>query len=90
MTRSCADSDSLFIKKDEPDEMMEYVLLDDERLIDVMAKNQMVASNGEGKRMVKQGAVSIDKNKVNDVNFMLKKGVEIVLKVGKRKFLRIL
>tara|TARA_X000001036_G_scaffold438611_1_gene486943 strand:- start:933 stop:2141 length:1209 start_codon:yes stop_codon:yes gene_type:complete len=82
--------DSLFIKKDEPDEMMEYVLLDDERLIDVMAKNQMVASNGEGKRMVKQGAVSIDKNKVDDVNFMLKKGVEIVLKVGKRKFLRIL
>ena len=82
--------DALFIKKDEPKEMMEYVLLDDERLIDVMAKNQMVASNGEGKRMVKQGAVSIDKNKVDDVNFMLKKGVEIVLKVGKRKFLRIL
>ncbi len=81
--------DALFIKKDEPKEMMEYVLLDDERLIDVMAKNQMVASNGEGKRMVKQGAVSIDKSKVDDVNFMLKKGIEIVLKVGKRKFLRI-
>ena len=81
--------DSLFIKKNEPEKMMEYDLLDDERLIDVMTKNQMVASNGEGKRMVKQGAVSIDKSKIDDVNFILKKGVEIVLKVGKRKFLKI-
>ena len=82
--------DSLFIKKNEPEQMMEYILLDDERLIDVMAKNKMVASNGEGKRMVKQGAVSIDRDKVDDVNFILKKGTEMVLKVGKRKFLRIL
>ena len=82
--------DALFIKKDEPDEMLEYILSDSEKLIEVMVKNQLVSSNGEAKRMIKQGGVSIDREKINDINFVLKKGDQVILKVGKRNFLRII
>ena len=82
--------DTLFIQKDEPDDMPEYTLTESEKLIIVMVKNGMVASNGEGKRMISQGGVRIDKEKVGDIHLVIEPGENVVLKVGKRKFLRII
>ena len=82
--------DALFIQKDEPDDMPEYRLAESEKLIGIMVKNGMVASNGEGKRMITQGGVRIDKEKVDDIHSTIEPGKNVVLKVGKRKFLRII
>ncbi len=82
--------DALFIQKDEPDDMPEYTLTESEKLIAIMVKNGMVASNGEGKRMITQGGVRIDKEKVGDIHLVIEPGENVVLKVGKRKFLRII
>jgi len=82
--------DSLFIQKDEPDDMPEYKLAEPEKLIGIMVKNGMVASNGEGKRMIYQGGVRLDKEKVDDIHSTIEPGNNVVLKVGKRKFLRII
>ena len=82
--------DALFIQKDEPDDMPEYKLAESEKLIGIMVKNGMVASNGEGKRMITQGGVRIDKEKVDDIHSTIEPGKNVVLKVGKRKFLRII
>ena len=82
--------DALFIQKDEPDDMPEYKLIESEKLIGIMVKNEMVASNGEGKRMITQGGVRIDKEKVDDIHSTIEPGQNVVLKVGKRKFLRII
>ena len=82
--------DALFIQKDEPDDMPEYRLAESEKLIGIMVKNGMVASNGEGKRMITQGGVRIDKEKVDDIHSTIEPGENVVLKVGKRKFLRII
>ena len=82
--------DALFIQKDEPDDMPEYKLTESEKLIGIMVKNGMVASNGEGKRMITQGGVRIDKEKVDDIHSTIEPGKNVVLKVGKRKFLRII
>jgi len=49
----------------------------------------LVSSNGEARRMISQGGVSINKEKVEDIHLSLEPGVEMVIKVGKRKFLRI-
>ena len=49
----------------------------------------MVASNGEARRMIVQGGVRINKEKVEDIHTTLESGVEMGIKVGKRKFLRI-
>ena len=82
--------DALFIQKDEPGDMPEYKLEEPEKLIGIMVKNGMVASNGEGKRMISQGGVRLDKEKVDDIHSTIEPGENMVLKVGKRKFLRII
>ena len=82
--------DKLFIKKDIPDEIPEYKLMETEKLVSIMVKNEMVSSNGDAKRMIKQGAVKINGEKVTDLFAEISTGEEQVLKVGKRKFLRIL
>jgi tyrosyl-tRNA synthetase len=81
--------DSMFIDKDEPDDMPEYHLLQPEKLVFVMTENKMVDSNGEARRMIAQGGVRINKEKVEDIHTILDLGEEIVIKVGKRKFLRV-
>ena len=82
--------DSMFIDKDEPDDMPEYQLSESEKLVSVMKVNEMVESNGEARRMIAQGGVRINKDKVEDIHTMLEPGQEMVIKVGKRKFLRII
>ena len=81
--------DSMYIDKDEPDDMPEYHLLQPEKLVFVMTENKMVDSNGEARRMIAQGGVRINKEKVEDIHTILDLGEEIVIKVGKRKFLRV-
>ncbi|KAA9130982.1 tyrosine--tRNA ligase [Marinihelvus fidelis] len=46
----------------------------------------LTASNSEAFRMIKQGGVRIDGEKVDDRNLQLELGFEGVLQVGKRKF----
>ena len=83
------DFDNLFIKKDVPDNIPEIKIDSDKKLIEIMVSNNMVASNGEAKRMIKQGAVKINEDKVSDINVEISPGSNIILKVGKRKFLKI-
>jgi tyrosyl-tRNA synthetase len=49
----------------------------------------LTASNSEAFRMLKQGAVKIDGEKVGDRDLLLHGGFEGVLQVGKRKFVRL-
>lgn len=50
----------------------------------------LVSSNGEGFRMIKQGAVKIDGEKVSDKELRLSSGFSGVVQVGKRKFVKII
>jgi tyrosyl-tRNA synthetase len=84
-----SDFDALFIKKDIPDDIPEYALSSTETLVSIMVGNNLVSSNGDAKRMIKQGAVKLDDEKVSDMSLEISPGSEKVLKVGKRKFLRI-
>ena len=82
--------DKLFIKKDVPDEMPEYTITSNVKAIDLITDNALVASRGDAKRLIKQGAVSLDGNKVSDINFEVSKSNNPqILKVGKRKFIKI-
>ena len=84
-----SDFDTLFIKKDIPDNIPEYTLSSAESLVSIMVGNNLVSSNGDAKRMIKQGAVKLDDEKVSDMFLEISPDSEKVLKVGKRKFLRI-
>ncbi len=81
--------DKVIVKKDMPDEMDEFVLDSDTPLITLVTEAGLTQSKGEARRMVKQGAVRINGEKVSNMNLTLFKGNEVVIKVGKRRFLRV-
>ena len=83
--------DKLFIKKDIPDEMPECKITSIVKVIDLIIDNALVGSRGDAKRLIKQGAVSLDGNKITDINFEVSKSNNPqILKAGKRKFLKII
>lgn len=83
--------DQIHLKKDVPDDIPEYLLKSDKLLVDLLAETNLTSSRGEARRLIKQNAVKIDKTIINDINYMLKPNTEeIVLKVGKRRFLKVL
>lgn len=49
----------------------------------------LVSSTSEAYRMIKQGAVRLDGERVEDRNTMLEPGAEVVAQVGKRRFARL-
>ena len=56
-------------------------------LVKLLAEKGIVSSNGEGRRLIKQGAVKVNDSKLSDINFSLSKG-EYIIKVGKRRFVK--
>ncbi len=82
--------DQIFIKKDNPDSMPSYNLSSEVNLIDILLSEKLIASKGEGKRLIAQNAVKIDGTVCNDINQSISPaGVVVIIKVGKRRFLRI-
>ncbi len=78
-----------------PDEMPEYVpdAMEGEEvgLLNLMRHAGLTDSNSEGRRMIEQGAVTIDEEKVTDTGRYIDVAEEapFVLRVGKRRFVRI-
>ena len=54
-----------------------------------LSQCKLTSSNSEAFRMIKQGAVKLDGEKVEDKGLNLDKGQVLVAQVGKRKFARI-
>ena len=84
--------DRIFIKKDVPDDIEEYAPETGDAaiwIVKLMTESGLAPSNGEGRRLVKQGAVSIDGEKVSDPNMEVALDASFVLKVGKRRFKKI-
>jgi tyrosyl-tRNA synthetase len=55
----------------------------------VLKQTQLTTSTSEAMRMIDQGGVRIDGEKVSDKNLSLPSGKVVVLQVGKRKFARV-
>jgi tyrosyl-tRNA synthetase len=80
--------ETLFSKKEIPDDIEEYSFQTGLRLIDIINRLNFVSSNSEARRLATQGGVTVNNEKVSDVNVVLENG-EYILKVGKRKFAKI-
>ncbi|MFT7579659.1 MAG: tyrosyl-tRNA synthetase [Myxococcota bacterium] len=89
---AAADADAewarVFSKRDTPDHMPEFSADAGATLLNVLRDAALVASGGEARRMLKQGAVSIDGDRASDAEQVLAAG-SYVIKVGKRRFARI-
>ena len=83
--------DRIFIKKEIPDEVPDFNWKKGNQsgILDLLTITNLAPSKGEARRLVLQGGVSIDSNKVDDINAIIDIKDNSILKVGKRKFIRI-
>ncbi len=86
--------DRVFRQREEPEEMALFQVSSPGGpllLADVIAQVEFAASKSEARRLIKQGGVSINGDRVSDPAFEVVSGTldEFVLRVGKRKFGRI-
>ena len=83
--------ESQFAKKEIPDDIPEKTIAAEDGalwIVKALSEGGLTASNGEAMRMIKQGAVSVDGEKIADKDLKLSAG-SYLLKVGKRKFLQL-
>ena len=83
--------DQVFVKRDNPEYMPSCKIDSDISLIDILLDNKLISSKGEGKRLISQNAVKINGEVCDDTNFIISSSdSEYVIKVGKRRFLKVL
>jgi len=79
-----------FVKKEVPDEIEATSLASGiYNLADLMLQTNLAPSKKEAKRLIEQGGVKLNGEKVSNTNAEIELKDEILLQVGKRKFLKI-
>jgi len=81
---------NVVVKKGIPDDMPTYVLESERLVVNVIAESGILKSKSEARRMITQGAVQLDGVLVDNIQAIVLPGAKQVLKVGKRRFLRII
>jgi tyrosyl-tRNA synthetase len=75
-----------------PDDIEEVVLTVDQSQVwlpKVMVEAGLAGSTSEGRRLINQGGVQVDGEKISDVNAEIPAGGTFLLQVGKRRFKRV-
>lgn len=87
--KAAQEFDRIFKQKEQPENMQEIELKNSALpLIDLLIEQNILPSRGEAKRLIRQGGLYLDGQRVEDIGQILNIGSknQIILKVGKRKF----
>lgn len=79
-----------FQKHQIPEDIQEFSIPDGTVIWKAMVMCELVKSSSEALRMIEQGGVKLDGEKIMDKNFQINIAEPIVLQVGKRKFVRLI
>ena len=80
----------IFAQKELPDDIPEVALPAEEiGLLNLMVQAGLARSNGEARRLVKQGAVKINNEKVSDERAQVVPEDDMIIRSGKRGFARV-
>ncbi|MFC1669296.1 tyrosine--tRNA ligase [Spirochaetota bacterium] len=88
--------EKIFVSKDIPDEIEEFKIPGEESangkiwIVKLLVLSKMAKSNGEARRLIKGGGVSFEGEKILSEDSELELPLEGVLKVGKRRFIKII
>ncbi len=83
--------DKIFINKGVPDNIPDLKMTESTlEILDLIIKANFAPSRGEARRLVLQGGVTLDGNKINDPKTIVEIMDGSILKVGKRKFIKLI
>lgn len=69
---------------------IELSIKEDINLVDLLVNCKLFASKGEARRMVEQGGITVDDEKITDFKTMIKVKNEYIIKKGKKTFLKVI
>jgi tyrosyl-tRNA synthetase len=81
---------NITVSKGIPEDIQEYKLKEEMLLVNIIYDSGLLPSKSEARRMIKQSAVRIDGDVIHEINLELMPGDTRILKVGKRRFLKII
>ncbi len=90
-----AEFDKVFSKKELPDKIPEFTVDGSIMkggkvwIIKLITKSKLAATSGEARRLIRQGGVKIDGEKITDENLEFEPKSGSVIQVGKRRFIKI-
>lgn len=84
-----AEFDRMFRGGGVPDDIETRVVPSGQALFTLIADTGLTGSRAEARRLIQQGAVSLDGEKIGDPYFTLPDGANALLRVGKRRFLNV-
>ena len=79
----------VFVKKVAPTDIKIVRINSSIKLIDFLHSEGLVDSKGECKRLIKQSAIRVDDSAISDISYKIKPNMNVTIKVGKRKFIKI-
>ena len=84
--------ESVFTKKNAPEDTPEFTFSRGESLIDILLKASMISSKSDGRRLIKQNAIGVIYGaKFSDTEVKLDESFSgKTIKIGKRKFLKLI
>ena len=81
---------TIVVGKGTPDDIPEFSLNEEDLIVNVIFDAGILQSKGEARRMIKQGAVKLDGESITDIQAIITPSGEQILKVGKRRFLKVI
>ena len=90
--KAAVEFEKVFKMKGLPDEISEFSFDTKETsiwVIKLLTKTKMAKTNAEARRLIAQGGVEIEGKKISDINTDVSLDKPLLLKVGKRRFLKI-
>jgi tyrosyl-tRNA synthetase len=80
---------TVFQQRELPPDMPELKLDQPTNIVDLIASAKLAASKSEARRLIEQGGVRIDGLAIGDFGHVVEPGREMVVQVGKRKYLKL-
>lgn len=81
----------VFSKEEAPKDIKEFFIKKDKEIwiVEVLDNAGLVKSRGEARRLIEQGALRIDGEKINDFSLNISIKNEVILRLGKKRFLKL-
>ena len=80
----------VFSNREIPSDIEEYQIKSEIWIVDLIVNSGCANSNSDARRLIKQGAITIDSKRVEDESFQLRERGEYILKAGKHRFRKII
>ena len=81
---------TVVVGKGIPDDIPTFKLESDDLIVNVIFDAGILKSKGEARRMIKQGAVKLNSKPIVDIKSIISSKGDQILKIGKRRFLKVI